>query len=41
MEDSGILPIYWQRLYWAARKGYAVVPDKGEQTSAHFVHLTR
>jgi len=21
MEDAGILPLYWQKPYWAARKG--------------------
>ena len=24
MEDAGILPLYWQKLYWAARKGFVV-----------------
>ena len=37
MEDVGIIPLYWQKLYWASRKGYTVVPDRGEQTSVHFV----
>ena len=37
MEDGGILPLYWQKLYWAARKGYVVDPDRGEATSARFV----
>jgi peptide/nickel transport system substrate-binding protein len=41
MEDAAILPLYWQRLYWAARKGYTVDPDRGEATSTHFVHLAR
>ncbi len=41
MEDAGILPIYWQRLYWAARKGYVVDPDRGESTSALFVSPAR
>lgn len=39
MEDAGILPLYWQKLFWAARKGYAVEPDRGESTSVHFVSL--
>jgi peptide/nickel transport system substrate-binding protein len=37
MEDGAILPLYWQRLYWAARKGYVVEPDRGESTSGLFV----
>ena len=30
MEDAGILPLYWQKLYWAAHKGFIVDPDRGE-----------
>jgi peptide/nickel transport system substrate-binding protein len=41
MEDAGILPIYWQKLYWAARKGFVVDPDRGESTSARFVALSK
>jgi peptide/nickel transport system substrate-binding protein len=41
MEDGGILPLYWQKLYWAARKGYVVDPDRGEATSARFVSPAR
>ena len=41
MDDAAILPLYWQRLYWAARKGYVVDPDRGESTSVHFVSLAR
>jgi peptide/nickel transport system substrate-binding protein len=41
MEDGGILPIYWQKLYWAARKGLVVDPDRGEATSARFVTLAK
>jgi peptide/nickel transport system substrate-binding protein len=41
MEDAGILPLYWQKLYWASRKGYVVVPDRGEQTSSRFVTLPK
>ncbi len=41
MEDAGILPIYWQKLYWAARKGFVVDPDRGESTSARFVSLAK
>ncbi len=37
MDDAGILPLYWQKLYWAARKGFVVDPDRGESTSARFV----
>ena len=39
MDDCGILPLYWQKLYWAARKGFVVDPDRGESTSARFVSL--
>src|SRR6185503_11305266 len=41
MEDGGILPIYWQKLYWASRKGFVVEPDRGEATSARFVTLAK
>jgi peptide/nickel transport system substrate-binding protein len=41
MHDSGILPLYWQKLFWAARKGYVVDPDRGESTSALFVSPAR
>jgi peptide/nickel transport system substrate-binding protein len=41
MEDGGILPLYWQKLYWAARKGFVVDPDRGEATSARFVSLAK
>jgi peptide/nickel transport system substrate-binding protein len=37
MEDFGILPLYWQKLYWAARKGFGVTPDRGESTSVLYV----
>jgi peptide/nickel transport system substrate-binding protein len=37
MEDAGILPLYWQKLFWAARKGFVVDPDRGEATAARFV----
>ena len=39
MEDAGILPLYWQKLYWAARKGFVVDPDRGESTAARFVSV--
>jgi len=38
MDDGAILPLYWQRLYWAARKGFTVDADRGEATSVHFIH---
>ncbi|MEJ0019259.1 MAG: ABC transporter substrate-binding protein [Acetobacteraceae bacterium] len=41
MEDGGILPIYWQKLYWAARKGITVDPDRGEATSVRFISLAK
>lgn len=41
MDDVGIIPLYWQKLYWASRKGYVVTPDRGEQTSIHFVSPAR
>jgi peptide/nickel transport system substrate-binding protein len=41
IEDAGILPLYWQKLYWAARKGVVVDPDRGESTSAHFISLEK
>jgi peptide/nickel transport system substrate-binding protein len=41
MEDGGILPLYWQKLFWAARKGYVVRPDRGEVTSTHFVAVAK
>ena len=41
MTDYALLLLYWQKLYWAARKGFAVTPDRGESTSVHYVHPTR
>ena len=41
MDDAGILPIYWQKLYWAARKGFILDPDRGEATAARFVSLAK
>jgi peptide/nickel transport system substrate-binding protein len=41
MEDAAILPLYWQKLYWAARKGFVVDPDRGEATSVNFIHPAR
>jgi peptide/nickel transport system substrate-binding protein len=38
MDDAAILPLYWQKLYWAARKGFVVDADRGEGTSVHFIH---
>ena len=37
MQDYAILPLYWQKLFWAARKGFTVIPDRGESTSALYV----
>ena len=41
MEDGAILPLYWQKLFWASRKGYTVTPDRGEATTAGHVFLTK
>jgi peptide/nickel transport system substrate-binding protein len=41
MDDAAILPIYWQKLYWAARKGFIVDPDRGEVTAARSVSLAK
>lgn len=41
IDDSAFLPLYWQKLYWASRKGFTVIPDRGEQTSANFVRISR
>jgi peptide/nickel transport system substrate-binding protein len=41
MDDAAILPIYWQKLYWAARKGFVVDADRGEATSVNFIHPAR
>lgn len=41
VDDGAILPLYWQKLFWAARKGFMVDADRGEATSAHFVHPAR
>jgi peptide/nickel transport system substrate-binding protein len=41
MNDAAILPIYWQKLYWAARKGFVIDPDRGETTSPRFVSVAR
>ena len=41
MEDAGILPLYWQKLYWASNKSFVVDPDRGEATSIHFIHAVK
>jgi peptide/nickel transport system substrate-binding protein len=41
MDDAAILPIYWQKLFWAARKGFVVDPDRGESTAARFVSVAK
>jgi peptide/nickel transport system substrate-binding protein len=41
MDDAAILPLYWQKLYWAARKGFVVDADRGEATSVNFIHLAK
>ncbi len=41
MDDAAILPLYWQKLYWAGRKGFLVDPSRTESTSVHFVHAAR
>jgi peptide/nickel transport system substrate-binding protein len=41
MDDAAILPLYWQKLYWAGRKGFVVDADRGEATSVHFIHPER
>jgi hypothetical protein len=41
MDDAAILPLYWQKLYWAARTGFVVDADRGESTSVNFIHLAR
>lgn len=34
MDDVGIIPIYWQRQAWAARKGYAYKAERDDSTLA-------
>jgi peptide/nickel transport system substrate-binding protein len=41
MRDDAILPLYWPKLFWAARKGYVVDPDRGESTSTRFISLEK
>ena len=36
-EDVAIVPLYWQKLYWAARKGFTVNPSRDESTSVRYV----
>jgi peptide/nickel transport system substrate-binding protein len=38
MDDAAILPMYWQKLYWAARKGFVVDADRGE-ASVNLIRL--
>ena len=38
MDDAAILPLYWQKLYWASRTSFVVDANRGESTSVHFVH---
>lgn len=33
-EDTALIPLYFQKLYWAARPGLDYVPSKGEETVA-------
>jgi peptide/nickel transport system substrate-binding protein len=39
MQDDAILPLYWQKLFWAARGNYVIDPDRGEATSTRFVSV--
>ncbi len=41
MDDGAILPLYWQKLFWAARKGLMVDADRGESTAIPFVSESR
>jgi peptide/nickel transport system substrate-binding protein len=41
MDDAAILPLYWQKLFWAARTGFVVDADRGESTSVNFIHPPR
>ena len=41
MTDAAVLPLYWQKLYWAARKGFVMDANRGEATSVHVIHATR
>ena len=41
MDDAAILPLYWQKLYWAGRTGFVVDADRGEATSVNFIHPAR
>jgi peptide/nickel transport system substrate-binding protein len=34
--DAGIVPLYWQVLHWAARKGITYAPHRDETTAAIF-----
>ncbi len=34
--DAAIVPLYWQIVHWAARKGIAYVPRRGEDTAARY-----
>lgn len=41
MHDDAIVPLYWQKLFWASRGKYVVDPDRGEATSTRFVTLAQ
>lgn len=41
MEDAAILPLYWQKLYRAGRKGFVVDARREEATTVHFVYPAR
>ena len=38
MEDGGLLPIYWQRSFWGARKGFTYEANGLDESSARFAH---
>jgi len=37
MEDQAIIPLYFQKIYWAGKKGLTFIPNMGEDTVAQDV----
>jgi hypothetical protein len=41
MKDVALVPLYWPKLFWAARNGITYLPGKDEDTRASLAGLRR
>lgn len=41
MEDQAIVPLYFQKIYWAARDGIDFTPNLSERTVAQDVRIAK